>query len=478
MNRGDRVTLTTRLSLFFLALLGLVLAGFSLALYMLVSGYLNAAAGERLDAALNTLAAAAEVNDDGVEWEPAVRPLRFGSAAVAEPLAWCVIDDEVVIDQSSPAAGLELASRPEPAGAGLTGARLDWESGGWRVARRRVGQARPAASSASDGEYPELTIIAGISLEPMHTALRRLALLLGALSAAIWLAALVVGRAACRRALLPVARMARAAGAIDATDLTRRLPAHDSRDELAQLGGAFNSLLDRVQCAYERQQRFTGDASHQLRTPIAVILGQLEVALRRERPAAEYQRVMTIVHAQAGRLRCIVESLLFLARADAEALRPDCATLDLGDWLPQYLETWAAHPRRADIVLERAACEPCRVVVQPVLFGELLNVLLDNACKYSPGGAAITVRVACDNSNVSVQVADQGRGIDPADLARLFTPFFRAAESQRRGDPGVGLGLSIAQRLAALFGGAISVASQPGLGSCFTLRLPTAPAGA
>src|SRR5438045_9495412 len=106
---------------------------------------------------------------------------------------------------------------------------------------------------------------------------------------------------------------------MSAANLDDRLPDVQSRDELDELSRSFNGLLDRLQESFERQRRFTGDASHQLRTPLTAILGQLEVALRRERPAEEYQRVLAQVHERAGHLRRIVESLLFLARAAAAA---------------------------------------------------------------------------------------------------------------------------------------------------------------
>src|SRR5262249_51255839 len=143
------------------------------------------------------------------------------------------------------------------------------------------------------------------------------------LSLTVWLVALFVGRALCRRALVPVRRMAASAADMDAADLGRRLPAAGTRDELDELSKAFNNLLDRLQESVERQQRFTGDASHQLRTPLTAILGQLEVALRRQRPVEEYEQVLTTVRQKAEHLRRIVESLLFLARADAEARLPD-----------------------------------------------------------------------------------------------------------------------------------------------------------
>jgi signal transduction histidine kinase len=118
--------------------------------------------------------------------------------------------------------------------------------------------------------------------------------------------------------------------------------------------------------------------------------------------------------------------------------------------------------------------EPGFVRAHPSLLGELLNVLVDNACKYSAPGSPIEIVLAHDGHDALIQVTDRGRGIAEADLRHLFAPFFRSEDARRQGIEGTGLGLSIARRLARLFGGDLSVSSQLGLGSCFSLRLPLA----
>src|SRR5262249_48106755 len=147
----------------------------------------------------------------------------------------------------------------------------------------------------------------------------------------------------------PVTRMAAAARDMGAADLSLRLPDAHTPGEVDELQRAFNGLLDRLQEAVEQQRRFTGDASHQLRTPLTAMLGQLDLALRRDRPTEEYRRVLSEVHTQAGRLRQIVESLLFLARAEAEAEPGEMEMVDLSAWLPEHLASWNGHPRTADI---------------------------------------------------------------------------------------------------------------------------------
>ena len=308
----------------------------------------------------------------------------------------------------------------------------------------------------------------------MEAELRVLALTLLTLSAGLWLAAAAFGRWACRWALAPVSRLAAAARAADATRPGVLLPRPGTRDELDDLAGAFNGLLGRLGEAFERQRRFTGDASHQLRTPLTALLGQAEVALRRDRSAEEYRRVLSLVRTRADDLRRIVEALLFLARADAEAMPPDTELMDLSSSLAGRLGAWESHAPGADVRLERPPDGPLWVRAQPALLGVLLDNLLDNALKH--GGARVTVSARPEGGAALLAVQDAGRGIAPSDLPHVFEPFYRSAEARRQGRAGVGLGLAVARRVAAALGGDLTAESEPGRGSRFTLRLPRAEA--
>jgi heavy metal sensor kinase len=475
------MTLSARLSVFFLGTLAAVLVGFSVTLYLLARTYLHAQVDHRLEAALNTLAAATEPGPDGVEWEGDKRLLVPGPGDPAQPVHWLVCDDrggDVKGGRSQYEGSDDFVARQRQTAPAESPGQGDVEVAGrpWRLAWRRVQSEgyREGRRAGEDPKYRALVLTAGLPLRPVETALRNLALLLTGLSAGLWLLAAFAGRRLGRRALVPVTRMAEAARAIGAADLDRRLPAAGTGDELEDLGRAFNDLLGRLQQSFERQRRFTGDASHQLRTPLAAMLGQVEVALRRPRPAEEYREVLTLVQGQAGRLRQIVDMLLFLARADAEAKLPHLETIDLAGWLEGHLAPWSGNGRGADLRLEVPVKGPVWVKAQAPLLGQLLDNLLDNACKYSAPGTPITLSLGEEDGFVSLAVADAGCGIAPEDLAHVFEPFFRSAEARRLGKAGVGLGLAVAQRIAAAFGGALHVESRPGQGARFTLRLPRA----
>jgi signal transduction histidine kinase len=262
--------------------------------------------------------------------------------------------------------------------------------------------------------------------------------------------------------------MAADARAIDPDDPDRRIVAPKGGDELTDLGLAFNVLLGRLHESSERQRRFTGDASHQLRTPLAALLGQIEIALRRERTAEEYRDALMTAQAKATHLQRIIEALLFLTRANADAALEHRERLDLAAWLTEHVAAWTDHPRFRDIRLVGVRAS-LPVTTHPILLGEVVNILLDNACQYTPPGSDITLTLCREEESVRLEVRDRGPGISEADLAHIFAPFFRTAAALQANKGGVGLGLSIAHRLAETLGSPLSVVSHLGEGSCFVL---------
>jgi len=244
-----------------------------------------------------------------------------------------------------------------------------------------------------------------------------------------------------------------------------------TRDELEDLGQAFNELLTDLRESLERQRRFTGDASHQLRTPLTAMLASVEVALRHDRSPAEYQRVLEVVRRRGGQLRQIIESLLFLARADGTTLLGAPESLDLNDWCKTWFDAWGEHSRAGDLSFH-ASAEPARTTTHPVLLGHVLDNLLDNACNYSEPGTPIGVVVEVTPSHVCVTITDSGCGIGNDQQAMIFEPFYRTNEARWQGKTGIGLGLTIVKRLVTILGAKVEVMSEPGKGSSFRVLLP------
>ncbi|WP_422931100.1 ATP-binding protein [Singulisphaera sp. PoT] len=482
------MSLATRLSAFFLVALAIVLSGFAGSLYFLAKTYLNKQNDERLELALDTLAASVDIEPGGLEWEPMDRRMTVGADPAIDAIRWAVRDGRgVLVDRSANSQSstfpLDWSPREWPRSRPLDATVFDARTG-WRLAARRLqlqellrqGRGHPDDEPGFEVQYPTLELVVGSSPAPMEATLNRLGLTLIALSSVLWISAATVGRWLCHRALAPVHRMAKAATAMTAADLGQQLPSPGTGDELDELGRAFNDLLERLneafarlRTAYEQQKQFAANASHQLRTPLTALLGQVQVVRRRDRSPEEYRRVLNLVYAEGGRLRQIIESLLFLA--DPDGSRPKSQAVELAEWVPNFLGQWTQNPRSSDVHCEIKAEPPIVVEAYLPLLAQLLDNLLDNACKYSRAGTPITVRVSRDVKAAVLSVEDLGFGLSSDEVKRVFEPFYRSEEARRNGQSGVGLGLALAASIAETFGGALSVSSQLGVGSVFTLRL-------
>jgi heavy metal sensor kinase len=473
------MTLTSRFTTYFLAVLATVLISFSVALYLLAHVYLDRQCDDRLEAALDTLAAAVDVSEGYLEWEGHDRHLTLGRDDGPDHVRWMIrTGDGRLVAKSDNLASARSGTETDPG---------EWRLGpSWRMSERILHAqitSRSGGSSqrgeqhghAEPEKHSQLHMTAAVSTHARDAHLRQLALALVGLSATVLLTAALAGRWLCRRALAPVTAMAGAARDMTAADLSARLPSSGTQDELADLEHTFNDLLARLQEAFECQRRFTGDASHQLRTPLAAMLGQVEVALRRDRSGVEYREVLTRVFGQGQHLQQIIEALLFLARADADTQIPEKQVIDIAAWLPTHLQNWHDNPRWPDMSLE---LESCPVLVHPALLGQLIDNLLSNACKYSEAGTPIVLRVRHDDDQITLSVTDAGTGIASEDRPHLFEPFFRSQQARRDGKAGSGLGLAIAKRIAVAIGACLEVDDSTQFGSRFVVRFPALPPGA
>ncbi len=281
------------------------------------------------------------------------------------------------------------------------------------------------------------------------------------------------------QALHPLRHMVREVDGITATDLSMRLTqAAGATDEIGRLARRFNRLLDRLEAAFAGQRTFVRDASHELRTPLTALIGELEVALlQAERPQAAYRRVLQRTLDSARQLNELTNGLLQIARASDDPSQVPMATVRLDELLLQAHEQLLRRYPACRVDLDFGeADDPDFLAVrgnEALLLSAVLNVL-DNACKFSAGsGGTVTATLARTRTRLALRVADQGPGLNAADLQQVFVPFFRG--SAARAVPGHGIGLPLAARIMALHGGTVRLESVPGRGTQVWLEWPSAP---
>ncbi|RYY90256.1 MAG: HAMP domain-containing histidine kinase [Chitinophagaceae bacterium] len=276
------------------------------------------------------------------------------------------------------------------------------------------------------------------------------------------------------RLLTPVRRITSDVAEISAQNLTRRLEAGRNNDEWSQLANTLNELLNRLQDSFDMQRRFISNASHELSTPLTSISSQLEVALQREREAVEYRQVMRSIYQDVQHMSKLTQTLLEFAKAsgnpgglEIQLLRIDEVLLRL----PAEI-TKASTQYQVELNFEELPDEAAQLLVygnEALLFTAIKNITL-NACKYSDDHRAqIFLRARPDG--IEVEVRDQGRGISPEHVDRIFHPFYRVEENLQGG---FGLGLPLASRIIGLHKGHIQVFSEKGRGTRFNISLPPA----
>ena len=283
-----------------------------------------------------------------------------------------------------------------------------------------------------------------------------------------------------RKSLAPVVAMSSQAGRMGAENLDERLAVQNEKDELGHLARSFNRLLDRLAESFDRQRRFMADASHELRTPVAILRGESEVALSQQaRSPEEYRESLDVMHHEAERLTRIVEDLFTLTRADAGQypLKPSDFYLDELVAECVHSARTLAQAKKISLTLEGAPESP--IHADESLVRRMILNLLDNAIKYTPNFGRVTVSCQRNGREYAVNIADTGCGI-PAELRpRIFERFFRADKARSRAENdggGAGLGLAISRWIAQAHQGRLELTRSDSRGSTFSAYLPASSA--
>ena len=312
------------------------------------------------------------------------------------------------------------------------------------------------------------SIAAADALESTLGTLWRTALLV--LPVFVVLAA-VCGYLLTRRAFAPVRQITQTAREIGAgNDLSRRIGLTGRKDEIYTLAAEFDAMFARLEEAFDREKQFTDDASHELRTPTAVILSQSEYALENTDPQGETRAALESIHTQAARMASLLSQLLMLARADKGRQVVQRETVDLSELAAMVAETEAEQAAGQNITVETDLEPGVTVQGDETLLMRLLINLTENAIHYGHPGGHVKLTLRRREGEAVGTVEDDGIGIAPEDQEKIWQRFWQADPARSGG--GAGLGLSMVRWIAAAHGGRVTVQGEPGKGSVFTFWIP------
>ncbi len=261
----------------------------------------------------------------------------------------------------------------------------------------------------------------------------------------------IVGCVFIPRVFRPVRRIVKTARSITAEDLSLRLDDLGDRDEIGDLARTINDMIARLEGSFHQVQRFSGDASHEMNTPLTVMKGELEVALRKERRPEEYREVLKRLLEEANRLSGIVDDLLFLSRVDAKSVERSAEKVSLDRIVLEAFEEAVRPASDGGVAIRLEHVDETEVKGDTSLFKRMVANLLDNAIKFTPEGKSVAVTLTNRGETATLLIEDSGAGIDDKDIPRIFDRFYRADLSRSKQTGGVGLGLSIVREIADLY---------------------------
>ena len=278
-----------------------------------------------------------------------------------------------------------------------------------------------------------------------------------------------------KRALLPVDQIAASAQRISSRNLSERLPVAKTGDELERLSIALNHMIERLDAAFQHSHRFVADASHELRTPLTVLQGELESLVQEPEMTPEWRDRLGSVLEEVGRLANIVEGLLAISRLDTGEAATERVPFDLAELAAATADQMALLAEDKKIQVSCTASLGVWVEGDRARLKQVVVNLLDNAIKYTPHNGAVSLTVKAENSKAVLEIEDNGIGIPPDALPRVFDRFFRVDDARSREQGGAGLGLSIVKSICAAHQGQVEAFSRPGQGSRFRVELPLPP---
>jgi len=281
-----------------------------------------------------------------------------------------------------------------------------------------------------------------------------------------------MGYVIARRGMRPIERVTATARRVRSATLHERIDTTDLPAELRALAATFNEMLDRLEESFEQISQFSADVAHELRTPISNLRGELEVALGKHRPADEYRDILGSALEECVRISRVIQSLLFLARAETTAADTHHDTIQVRQEIEAVLDFYEAAAADAGVTLHVEGKADFAASFDRTLFQQAVGNLVANAIAHTPPGGQVTIRSGSDGALLRIEVADTGRGIAPEHLPHVFDRFYRADRARSGAAGNLGLGLAMVRSIATLHGGRVAISSQVGQGTRVTLETP------
>jgi heavy metal sensor kinase len=283
--------------------------------------------------------------------------------------------------------------------------------------------------------------------------------------------AIIVGYFMAKKSLKPVDQIRKAAVKISSSNLDERIDIKGRKDELGRLAETFNAMIARLKDSFQRINQFSIDVSHELKTPLTILKGETEVALRKDRDNEEYVDLLQSNLEEIDRMARIIDDLLLLSKADIQDMKLNIENISLRDLVADVCVSMEIFANNKEISLIVNELADVRLAGDELKLRRMLLNIMENGIKYTPKGGVVNVSSYTTNGYVCIDVKDSGIGISGDDIKYIFDRFYRADRSRKR-ESGSGLGLSISKWIAEAHKGVIEVASQPSKGSQFLIKLP------
>ncbi len=322
----------------------------------------------------------------------------------------------------------------------------------------------------------------GIVIQVAYNIKRERRMLMGFISivfgaiATIMIISTIGGYLVSRRALRPLDELSRAIKNISNENLNQQINLPDIPEELKGLVDSFNDMLTRLNRAFEQQKRFISDLSHELKTPISVILMQSELILKRERNPDEYRKALQTIQSTASVMSELIEKMLLVASLNSKYAALHLEECTLGEIIEKSLSILSPEITRREVIINNSCREEIKLMCDKTAMLEVMINLIDNAIKYNRPSGSVSIECSIKDERVIIKVKDTGKGIEKEKLEHIFEAFFRADASRSKSiNRGFGLGLSIVKKIVELHKGTIDIESTPGKGTTVTVILPHKP---